>query len=204
MNTHALMYEPSSQSTTWAGLLCATAIFALLVALGKTRIEAPATFVGGTEEAINVDIFEPVTDPAVVPDEPEVVPPTKTEDLFPEERIQTRKPVSKPTRAIARQVLQTTNRGTGLRSSGASTAIYAPRPEYPYEARRQGAIGTGVASLTIDQATGLVTNARMLRTTGKSVLDSSAIKAFSRWRFRPGTARLVQVPVTFTLTGVSL
>ena len=105
-------------------------------------------------------------------------------------------------RPIVRQVPRTSTPGTSPNSDSASTALYAPRPDYPYEARRQNAIGSGLASLTIDPATGVVISARMERSTGKSILDVSALKAFSRWRFRPGLRDIV-IPITFTLTGPS-
>jgi hypothetical protein len=35
---------------------------------------------------------------------------------------------------------------------------YAPRPVYPYEARRQRVTGSGVALLTVDQTSGTVTD----------------------------------------------
>jgi TonB family protein len=82
-------------------------------------------------------------------------------------------------------------------------ALTAPRPEYPYEARRQRATGSGVATLTIDSATGNVTDVRMSRSTGSAVLDNATISAFRRWRFRPGTVTTVQTPITYTLTGAA-
>jgi hypothetical protein len=45
-------------------------------------------------------------------------------------------------------------------------ATYAPRPEYPYEARARGQIGAGVAIVTVDTNTGLVTKAEMATSTG--------------------------------------
>jgi protein TonB len=82
-------------------------------------------------------------------------------------------------------------------------AIYAPRPEYPYEARRQRTTGSGLVILMIDSPTGCVTNARMAQSTGSAVLDNSAVSALRRWRFKSGTAAKVQVPITYTLTGAS-
>ncbi len=65
-------------------------------------------------------------------------------------------------------------------------AIYAPQPEYPAEARRQHITGSGVCLLTIDP-NGIVTDATMAESIGNPILDNAAIKAFKRWRFRPGT-----------------
>ncbi|CAN5809432.1 hypothetical protein BH20VER1_BH20VER1_02170 [soil metagenome] len=82
-------------------------------------------------------------------------------------------------------------------------ALSAPRPEYPYEARRQRAIGSGVVLLTVDYGSGRVTHAQMLRSTGHASLDQAALIGFRRWRFAPGTAARVQVPITYTLSGAS-
>jgi protein TonB len=82
-------------------------------------------------------------------------------------------------------------------------AISAPQPEYPYEARRQRATGSGIALLTIDPATGSVTDVRMLRSTGNAALDNATISGLRRWRFKPGTVSSVQSPITYTLTGAS-
>ena len=78
-------------------------------------------------------------------------------------------------------------------------AVYTPRPTYPYEARARHLQGSGVAILTIDPATGNVSNAVMAVSTGAQILDNAAISAFSQWRFRPGTVSKVRLPITFTL-----
>jgi len=80
-------------------------------------------------------------------------------------------------------------------------AIYAPRPEYPYEARRQRTTGSGSVALLIDSLTGSVTDARMEQSTGSSVLDNSTVSTLQRWRFKSGTVTKVQVPITYTLSG---
>ena len=58
-------------------------------------------------------------------------------------------------------------------------AIYAPRPAYPLEARRNRLTGSGVALLEVDKRTGYVTSARMLKSTGHQILDDAALKATS-------------------------
>jgi len=86
-------------------------------------------------------------------------------------------------------------------SSAKVFALSAPRPEYPYEARRQRVTGDGVAVLTVDPATGAVVDVSMARSTGNQFLDNAALTGFRRWRFRPGTVSSVTCPVTFALTG---
>src|SRR5712692_2774515 len=53
-----------------------------------------------------------------------------------------------------------------------SLAIYAPRPQYPYEARAKGQIGAGVAILAVDPNTGVVQKAEMATSTGYELLDN--------------------------------
>ena len=82
-------------------------------------------------------------------------------------------------------------------------AISAPRPAYPYEARRRQITGYGVAILDIDPVNGDVIGAAMSQSTGSPILDDSTLSALRRWRFKPGTPVRVRVPITFTLTGAS-
>jgi hypothetical protein len=47
--------------------------------------------------------------------------------------------------------------------------------------------GIGVFDLRINPATGETTGIRILKSTGHSELDASALKALINWRFKPGT-----------------
>ena len=76
-------------------------------------------------------------------------------------------------------------------------SITAPMPKYPYPMITRGIGGYGVVELTIDQKTGAVTNAYMLQSTGQQMLDSAALTAFRKWRFKPGTVSKVKIPITF-------
>jgi TonB family protein len=80
-------------------------------------------------------------------------------------------------------------------------AVYAPRPTYPYEARLRYLQGSGAAIVTIDPATGNVTNVVMAISTGARSLDDETISTFRRWRFKPGTVKKVRIPITFTFGG---
>ena len=82
------------------------------------------------------------------------------------------------------------------------TALHAPRPDYPYEARRQHATGSGIAILNVDPATGYVVSVEMRQSTGNKLLDAATVSAFRRWRFKPGTVSIVRTPITFTLMGI--
>jgi TonB family protein len=86
-------------------------------------------------------------------------------------------------------------------SSAKAVAVSAPRPEYPYEARRSKTTGSGVCVMTVDTGSGSVTGADMAQSTGSPILDNAATAAFRRWRFKPGTVSRVRTPITFTMSG---
>lgn len=88
-------------------------------------------------------------------------------------------------------------------SQGKAAAISAPRPEYPYEARSHHVTGSGVCVVTVDPASGNVTDATMAQSTGSPILDNSAVSAFRRWRFKPNTVSKVKIPITYTMAGAS-
>jgi len=93
--------------------------------------------------------------------------------------------------------------GTVSASQGKAAAISAPRPEYPYEARSHHVTGSGVCVVTVDTASGSVTDATMAQSTGSPILDNSATSAFRRWRFKPNTVAKVKIPITYTMSGAS-
>jgi protein TonB len=91
--------------------------------------------------------------------------------------------------------------GSLTSSSARILALNAPRPEYPYEARRQKITGDGVVIMSVDPGTGSVIAVSIWKSTGSTVLDNAAVAAFRRWRFKPGTVSRVKSPITFTMTG---
>jgi TonB family protein len=82
-------------------------------------------------------------------------------------------------------------------------AVYSPRPVYPYEARRQRITGSGVALLMVDPISGNVTDVVMAEGCGNAILDNVTLNALRQWRFKPGGAGRVRVPLTYTLMGAS-
>ena len=76
-------------------------------------------------------------------------------------------------------------------------AIYSPQPIYRPEWAKQGVTGKGIVLVTIDPKTGIVTGTRMLQTTGSKLLDGATLKAYSKWRFKPGSVPQVKMPIEF-------
>lgn len=198
----ALIYRSRGRTLVWIAFGCAIAIHltAVVLAENRPRYVAPSFPVG--DELVGV--IEPEPQP---PPEPETSPPpdqvpSVTNDTFREE--QATPPTIRPRRKITapiRPIVITKGRTMQLGSVKTLT-LYAPRPVYPYEARRERITGSGVAELTVDPAVGNVTDARMAQSTGSATLDRATVEAFGRWRFKPGAASNVRVAVTFTLTGV--
>jgi TonB family protein len=88
-------------------------------------------------------------------------------------------------------------------SSAKALATFAPLPKYPLKVRSDSVTGSGVCVVSVDQASGRVTEASMEQSTGDSTLDKSAVRAFRKWRFKPGTVSKVRIPIEFTMTGSS-
>jgi TonB family protein len=76
-------------------------------------------------------------------------------------------------------------------------AIYAPPPKYPTLPNGQRPEGKGLFVCHIDVKTGWVMSVSVAKSTGFSVLDVEAIDCFKRWRFKPGCAPDVKMPITF-------
>ena len=79
---------------------------------------------------------------------------------------------------------------------------YSFPPAYPREARDNGLTGKGVAVVKVDPATGHVTAASMVKSTGHEILDKAALSAFRQWHFRPRNITTFEIPVQFTTKGV--
>jgi protein TonB len=77
-------------------------------------------------------------------------------------------------------------------------AIYAPKPEYPFQARKQYWEGVGLYVMNINRETGLVTSVEITQSSGHKILDQAAVDAFRRWRFEPGLIRRAKCPVTWS------
>jgi TonB family protein len=106
----------------------------------------------------------------------------------------------KPAGQVTIKPLQSRRAPAGSVTAGSATkavATYAPRPDYPEEARSRRISGNGVCVVSIDPYSGHVTNASMAQSTGSQILDKSVLRTLRTWKFKPGTMSQVSVPVEF-------
>ena len=74
-------------------------------------------------------------------------------------------------------------------------------PEYPPGFVLHGAKGKGKFRLTINPTSGQVDQVKVVKSCGYKELNEWAAKALLQWRFQPGTAGPVEVPVEFYIHG---
>jgi protein TonB len=189
----------------WAAFACAAGIHigAIVVAQGKSDKSAGQDFApAGVEiEVVNKDPEETPPEGMAMPPPPEQVPPDL--EAFPEENPKL--PAVRPRKKIraAAFVPPAARQAVAGFASAKVLVTYAPRPVYPYQARRLRITGSGIALLTVASADGNVVDVRMTQSCGSVILDNATLDAFRRWRFKPGSVERVQVPITYTLTGAS-
>jgi TonB family protein len=181
--------------------MSALAIHLGAFALAKTK--SPPATLEDFKPPGDVELVDTAESESALLEESATPPPVEQihpdQDSFREENL-TPPPVRAHRKARPPSFVRVTT--ASLRSVKAMVA-YAPRPVYPYEARRQRVTGSGVALLTVDPTVGTVTDVLMAQSCGNAILDNATLNAFRRWRFKPGTAARVQVPITYTLMGAS-
>ncbi len=189
----ALLYRQNGRPIFWVAFVGA-------LAFAKSKLPTSRLEDFSPPGAVVVDIVEtePVLEESVTPLPLEEIHPDQ--DSFTEE-VRTPPPVRAHRKARPVSILRGVTTAS-LRSVKAMVA-YAPRPVYPYEARRQRVTGSGIALVTVDQTSGTVTDVLMTQSCGNAILDNSTLDALRRWRFKPGNVTKVEVPITYTLMGVS-
>lgn len=132
-----------------------------------------------------------LTEEAHSADEPPVVP------VHHERKARSRKR-SRPAPAVQQSEAPPISAPVAMSLSVAqSMATTAPLPEYTYEMKRRNLSGSGTCVVTVDTATGTVTDATMSQSTGNSLLDKLTIQTFKSWRFQPGSVSQVRIPITY-------
>lgn len=199
------LYQPIQKWRVGAAFSAALLIHCAAVAFAVHHYDLATELPPAGEGFPQVDLIPDATDdptppPPDVPDPPPSAIPTRE---FPEERP-TLSPVQPRTNTRVTPIVKVkrdVTSGSQSFSTVRISALSAPRPEYPYEARRQRLTGSGIVVITVNDLTGSVTDVAMEVSTGSALLDNAAISGFRRWRFKPGTVSKVRAPVTFALTG---
>jgi TonB family protein len=201
----ALIYRPNHKWRFTGAFVAAVIIHLVAVGFATTNRADPKIAAGipGDPPEVFVEPIDPTPDPPPEFSDPLPTPP-RADELF-IENTATPPPIRKQASKSIPLVRPRTNAPPGSLNLSATKvlALNAPRPEYPYEARRQKITGDGIAVLTVDPNTGAVIHVTMAKSTGNQFLDNAALTGFSRWRFKPGTVSSVTCPITFTLTGAS-
>jgi len=201
-----LLYRPPPRWHVWAALGGAALIHIGAVVAAMKHEKPPPDLSDIPTFTIDATIEQPTEQPTPPPEDiplPEAPPPPEIKPEYVEE---TTPPPKRPTAQKFSPIKapQAAGRpGTMSISSAKALATYAPRPQYPYEARSHHIMGSGVCVVDVDPGSGSVTSASMAQSIGNSILDNAAVSAFRQWRFKPGSVSKVKIPITFTMTGAS-
>ena len=198
-----LLYKPPPRWQSWGALITALVIHASAVGIAAIKHEPPVVDLADIPTATVEATLQPEDQPTPPPEDIPIQEPPPVPDVAPEFHEEKPPPpkTNRPTGPVkAPQGVTGTMSITGAKA----VAIYAPKPEYPYEARSRHQTGSGVALLSVDTGSGSVTDVSMAQSIGSPILDQSTVSAFRRWRFAPGKcAPKVKVPITYTMTGAS-
>ena len=172
----ALIYRANNRRLIWFAFACAITIHLGAIAIAGNKTKPVTVTSWGGPEGPPIEIEYPPAPPEIEtvlpPDQPIVENQEFVDDNVP------RPPINPRTKTPVTAVRGATGLGTartmGFGSAKALT-LFAPKPNYPYEARRGGVTGTGVAQLKVNTAAGNVIGARMSQSTGSAVLDKATV-----------------------------
>lgn len=194
-----LIYRPPPAWYFWTALGAALGIHLTAVAVSQRHEAPPVDLPPQPPQVVEAVLAPPESTPP--PEDipiPEPPPPPEIQPEFVEERTP---PPRQP--QTAQKFVPVKSPGPMSMSRAKALALYAPRPQYPYEARSRHVTGSGVIVCTVDSGSGNVSSCSVSSSTGSAILDGAATSAFRQWRFRPGTLSRVNIPITFTMTGAS-
>ena len=194
-----LIYRPPPRWYLWTAVGGALGIHLAAVVASQRHEALPVDLPPQPPQVVEAVLARPEATPP--PEDipfPEPPPPPEIQPEFGEERTP---PPKQPQNAQKFTPIKAP--GPMSMSRAKALALYAPRPQYPYEARSRHVTGSGVIVAQVDAASGNVTSASVSSSTGSPILDNAATSAFRQWRFRPGTVSKVNIPITFTMTGAS-
>jgi TonB family protein len=203
-----ILYRPAPRWQFWAYLGGALFVHGVAVVAAIKHEPPPADLSNIPTAEVIATLETPTDEPTPPPEDIPLPEPPPVPEVQPEFHEETTPPPKRPPNLKVAPVKAPTvgaARPPGMMSiSGAKAlAINSPRPEYPYEARSRRITGSGVCVVSVDTGSGAVTDASMAQSIGNPILDNSAVSAFKRWRFKPGTVSKVKIPITFTMTGAS-
>jgi len=198
-----LLYKPPPRWQFWGALGAALAIHLGSVVIAGMKPKQEAVDLSQIPTATVEAMLQPEDQPTPPPEDIPIPEPPPIPEVAPE--FHEEKPPPPKTNKPAGPVKAPQGvTGTMSISGAKAVAIFAPKPEYPYEARSRHQVGSGVAVLSVDTASGSVTDASMGQSIGSPILDNATVSTFRRWRFQPGKcAPKVKVPITYTMTGAS-
>lgn len=203
MGAGPLLYRPPPRWQTWSALGAALAIHLGSVVIAGIKPKPAEVDLSQIPTATVEAMLQPEDQPTPPPEDIPIQEPPPIPEVAPEFHEEKPPPpkTNKPTGPVKAPQGVT---GTMSISGAKAVAIFAPKPEYPYEARSRHQTGSGVALLSVDTASGNVTDASMAQSIGSPILDNSTVSTFRRWRFQPGKcAPKVKVPITYTMAGAS-
>ncbi len=207
-------YKPAPRWQVWTALAAALAIetAAIGVASLHKEEEVPTDLGFTTQQPIDAVITEIPPEPTPPPEEeppPPPPPPDVPTEFTIEEPTPPPRPKDQPTPKPKPRARVAASRPAGQPtgpvnlSSARANLTSAPRPVYPYEARRSHATGSGRFMLHFDSS-GSVTDVDVTQSTGNAILDQTSVSTFRRWRCKPGAYTKVNVPITYTMSGAQL
>jgi len=201
---HPLLYTPPPRWQFWVAFGAALLIEAASVVIAGIKREPPAVDLSQIPTATVEAMLQPEDQPTPPPEDIPVPEPPPIPEVAPEFHEEKPPPPKQQTKAAGPVKAPQGVSGTMSISGAKAIAIFAPKPDYPYEARSRHVTGSGVAVLSVDTASGNVTDASMGQSIGNPILDNATVSTFRRWRFQPGKcAPKVKVPITYTMTGAS-
>ncbi|CAN5467337.1 hypothetical protein BH20VER3_BH20VER3_23270 [soil metagenome] len=206
-------YKPAPKWQIWASLAGALAIECAAIGFASLRKEEEIPVDPGfvSQQPIDAVITELPPEPTPPPeDEPPPPPPPPDEptEFTIEEPTPPPRPKDAPTpkpraRVASSRPVSSAPAGPVNFVSAKANLTSAPRPTYPYEARRSRQTGSG-KFLLIFNSSGSVTDVQVTKSTGSAILDQTSTQTFRRWRCRPGAYTKVYVPITYTMEGAQL
>jgi len=197
-----LLYKPPPTWQFWCAFGAAILIEAGSVLIAAIKHEPPTMDLSQIPTATVEATLQPEDQPTPPPEDIPIQEPPPIPEVAPEFHEEKPPPpkTNKPTGPVKAPQGVT---GTMSISGAKALAIFAPKPDYPYEARSRHQTGSGVCVVSIDTGSGSVTDATMAQSIGSPILDQSTLSAFRRWKFKPGTVSRVKIPITYTMTGAS-